>query len=556
MAVELRLWEALERGLLAPFQYFGISDETDLRRITWKRGTGYDRGELTNLYTGHDARTGIVLQALREKITNVDRMRALGFCVSIDHAEYMATRFNQASIAARAVTSRTSLEDRRATLAALRAGDINVVFSVDVFNEGVDLPDIDTVLFLRPTESATVFLQQLGRGLRLSDEKACLTVLDFIGHQSAEFRFDLRYRALSGVSRRRVIEEIERSFPTLPPGCHIQLDRFAAETVLHNVRGALRIDWRGLVAELRAVGDVPLRAFLHETGVELEDIYRGGRGGWTTLRRLAGFESRPMGEDDAQLGRAIGRMLHIDDLERLQFIENVLQQPQAPRFAEFDERQQRLLAMLHFSLWGLYEPRDRIDLDFERVWANPARVDELADLVRTLRERLTRVTRPVYPHTSNPLQIHASYSLAELLAAFGVSNPGSARGTGVRWIESEAADVFWFNLRKTEKHFSPTTMYADRAISTWLMQWESQNATSDDSKTGQRYVNHRERGSSVHLFFRETKETDGQLGAPAYLYAGPAVYVQHSGNRPMRILWKLENELPADVFHAAHVAAG
>jgi superfamily II DNA or RNA helicase len=556
MAVELRLWEALERGLLAPFQYFGISDETDLRRVTWKRGTGYDRAELTNLYTGHDARTGIVLRALREKLTDIRGMRALGFCVSIDHAEYMATRFNQAHIPSRAVTSRTSTEDRRETLAALRSGEINVVFSVDVFNEGVDLPDIDTVLFLRPTESATVFLQQLGRGLRLSDEKACLTVLDFIGHQSAEFRFDLRYRALSGVSRRRVIEEIERGFPTLPPGCHIQLDRYAAETVLQNVRSALRINWRGLVAELRNVGDVPLRTFLYETGVELEDIYRVGRGGWATLRRSAGFDLRTPGPDDDALGRAIGRMLHIDDLGRLGFLEEVLQRPHPPRLAEFASRQQRLLTMLHFSLWGMYESRDRVDADLERVWAHPSRIDELLDVVQTLKARLMRVTQPVYPDMSNPLQIHASYSLAELLAAFGVNNPGSARGTGVRWIESEEADVFWFNLRKTEKHFSPTTMYADRAISPTLVQWESQNSASDTSPTGRRYISHRERGSSVHLFFRETKDSDGALGAPAYLYAGPATYVQHSGNRPMRILWKLEYELPADVFHAAHVAAG
>jgi len=151
-------------------------------------------------------------------------------------------------------------------------------------------------------------------------------------------------------------------------------------------------------------------------------------------------------------------MLHIDDLERLQFLEDLLQRSNAPRLAEFAARQQRLLAMLHFSLWGLYEPRDRIDADLERVWMHRARVDELVDLLQTLKARLTRVTRPVYPHTSNPLQIHASYTLAELPAALASTIQVSARGTGVRWIEAEAADVFWFNLRKTEKYFSPTTM--------------------------------------------------------------------------------------------------
>ena len=99
-------------------------------------------------------------------------------------------------------------------------------------------------------------------------------------------------------------------------------------------------------------------------------------------------------------------------------------------------------------------------------------------------------------------------------------------------------------------------MYADRAISPTLFQWESQNATSDDRGAGERYVHHVERGSTVHLFFRETKEADGDLGAPPYLYAGPATYVSHTGDRPMRILWKLEHELPADIFHSARVATG
>ena len=106
-----------------------------------------------------------------------------------------------------------------------------MLFTVDLFNEGIDLPTIDTVLFLRPTESATVFLQQLGRGLRLAEDKPCLTVLDFIGAQHQEFRFDLRFRALTGSSRRGLADDVEHGFPTLPAGCHIELDRVAAQIV-------------------------------------------------------------------------------------------------------------------------------------------------------------------------------------------------------------------------------------------------------------------------------------------------------------------------------------
>ncbi len=554
-AVELRLWEALERGLLAPFQYFGLHDETDLQTVRWKRGTGYDTAELTNVYTGHDARVRIILQALLDKVTDVARMRALGFCVSIEHAEFMARRFNDAGIPARAVTANTPQAERRASLEDLRRRDVNILFTVDLFNEGVDVPEVDTVLFLRPTESATVFLQQLGRGLRLADDKPCLTVLDFIGNQRAEFRFDLRYRALTGVSRRGLAREIEQGFPTLPPGCHIELDRVASRIVLGNVTSALRMNWQGLATELRHLGDVDLATFLTETGLELDDVYRRRRGGWAGLRRLADLEGRPAGPDDGRLAAAFGRMLHLDDLERLEVLVRALARDAPPAIPAPGTREHRLLLMWHFALWGANEPPALMAAGLDRLWANPARRDELLELALVLRQRIRRVTTPVDPGGRVPLHVHARYSRDEALAAFGVDNPGAVR-QGVKWVEAERADVFFVTLRKTEKHYSPTTMYQDRAITPSLFQWESQSTTSAASPTGQRYLNHRRRGTSVHLFIRESKEADGDMGAPPYLYAGTASYVSHEGERPLRILWNLDHDLPADVFHAARVAAG
>ena len=137
---------------------------------------------------------------------------------------------------------------------------VNVVFCVDLFNEGVDVPEVDTVLFLRPTESALVFLQQLGRGLRRAEGKDCLTVLDFIGGANRRFRFDLRLRALLGGHRSDIIRQIEEGFPRLPAGCAIQLDRVASKIVLDNVKGSLGSSFAGLVAELRAMADGRRRA--------------------------------------------------------------------------------------------------------------------------------------------------------------------------------------------------------------------------------------------------------------------------------------------------------
>ena len=212
-AVELRLWDALEQGLLSPFHYFGVHDGTDLSSVTWRRGRGYDPAELTNVYTADHLWTAKVLAELRHKVVDPTAMRALGFCVGIDHAEFMAQQFNRAGITAAAVTSRTSAIERHEALAKLAAGTINILFTVDLFNEGVDVPSIDVVLMLRPTESATVFLQQLGRGLRRAEGKDVLTVLDFVGHQSTDFRFDLRFRRLLGRSRREARIRCRRRLP-------------------------------------------------------------------------------------------------------------------------------------------------------------------------------------------------------------------------------------------------------------------------------------------------------------------------------------------------------
>lgn len=544
-AVELPLWEALERQLLAPFQYFGLHDDVDLSTLRWRRGQGYDQAELSRVYTGNHARAAKILQAVRDKV-DVHRMRALGFCVSVAHAEYMAATFARSGIPAAAVTSRTDPDERPALIDRFRRGELRVLFTVDLFNEGVDLPMVDTILMLRPTESATVFLQQLGRGLRLDPGKACLTVLDFIGGQHANFRFDLRWRALTGVSRRALAEAVEHDFPHLPSGCHIQLDPVARDIVLANLRSALPTSTANLTRELRELGDVSLGVFLAETGLELEDIYRRRTvGGWAGLRRRAGLNRRQPGPDDAALGAAIGRMLHLDDPDRIDLLRRVAagQRPGPGRLAR----------LLHVALWGNRIPLDRVREGLERLWAHPDRCAELAELADVLQRRVRRVTHGPITETV-PLRVHAQYSRDEACAAFGVPNPTQLR-EGVRWVPDERADLFFVTLVKSELHYSPTTMYADRAVTETLFQWESQSTTSAASATGQRYIHHAARGSTVHLFVRETKVRDGDLGAPPYLYAGPMTYVSHTGDRPMRIIWRLTHPLPPDVYATARAIA-
>ncbi len=315
-AAELRLWDALGAELLCPFHYFAVADGTDLRGITWTRGR-YDEHELSNVYTGNDIGPPSCSSSSATRSSIPGAMRALGFCVSVAHAEFMAARHSTrpGSPPEPSAAAQHSAERERA-LQDLKERRVNVLFAADLFNEGLDLPDVDTVLFLRPTESATIFLQQLGRGLRRTRDKAVLTVLDFVGYHRKEFRFDAKLRALTGHTRRGLEREIQREFPFLPSGCQIVMDKQAQSLVLENIRGQIANRWKQMVAELRSYGDQDLGTFLDESGLELSDILRRGSHSWTRLRRDAGLATREGSALEERLLKRIRAFSHVDDRDR------------------------------------------------------------------------------------------------------------------------------------------------------------------------------------------------------------------------------------------------
>ncbi|WP_006244491.1 DUF3427 domain-containing protein [Mycolicibacterium tusciae] len=552
VAAELRLWEALEQTLLCPFHYFGIHDGTDLESVQWKRG-GYDLTALDGLYTGNDARTRIVLKELRDKVSDVTTMRGLGFCVSVAHARYMAQRFVDAGIPARAVSAETSAAERRNALQALRNCEINALFAVDLFNEGLDIPEVDTVLFLRPTESATVFLQQLGRGLRLTRGKTVLTALDFVGHQRREFRFDQRFRAMTGVAGKALQRQVEEGFPFLPSGSQIVLDRVAQGLVLENIRQQVTPRWAALVSEVRAHPDDRLASYLDASGRALEDILRTNRS-WTTLCREAGKFDSEAGERENDLIKRVRALAHVDDRRRWaaykSMLDGTLDQP--------SPAEQRLVEMLFFSLFpnggGFDSTASGLGALASEAVANEMRqvIDIAFDTARRTTYALGRLVPAL---TDVPLEVHASYSREEILAALGFASMQRTPNTmreGVAWCPEVNADAFLITLKKSDRDYSPTTMYRDFALSPELFHWESQSTTSEASPTGQRYIHHRERGTHILLFVRATKAN--ALGTSPYVFLGPADYVSHEGDRPMAITWRLHRPMPTEVYQASTVA--
>ncbi|WP_132430307.1 DUF3427 domain-containing protein [Pseudonocardia endophytica] len=554
-AYELRLWDALSADLLVPFHYFGISDDVDLSGVEWKRGS-YDTTVLDGLYTGNDARAAKIIRETRDKVADVGRMRALGFCVSVAHAEYMAAVFTRAGIPSEAVSGRTAAEDRDGALRRLREREVNCLFAVDVFNEGLDVPQVDTVLLLRPTQSATVFLQQLGRGLRRAEGKAVLTVLDFIGQHRREFRFDLRYRALTGSSRRGVERDVEQGFPFLPSGSAMVLDPVAQRIVLDNVRSRLRLTRRDLVADVRSHGTSALGAYLDESGSELSDVYRN-RGSWTSVRREAGIAVPPEGPDETTLLRRLKNLTHVDDPERADLYAR-LADPVGPAYAELAERDQRLARMLFFQLWPDLGGFDGYQAGFDHLRRHPAVCAEIGELTRYTLDQARHLPQSLGEGLQHlPLRSHAHYRREEILAGLdwaSLHRKAYGHAGGVAWAPETGVDALLVNLHKTERDFSPTTMYRDFALAPDLFHWESQNATSTTSETGRRYLNHGAQGSHVVLFVRDTPGDDMGDGAP-FLCLGACEYVSHHGEKPIAITWKLRRDMPGEVYRAAGVVA-
>ncbi len=548
VAVELRLWDALEQGLLSPFHYFGIHDGTDLSGVRWRRGIGYDADDLTNVYIADDYWIAKVLAAVNDKIGTPTRMRALGFCVSIAHAEFMADRFTRSGLTARAVTSRTADVERRQALHDLRDGKVNVLFTVDLFNEGVDVPAVDVELMLRPTESATIFLQQLGRGLRRTAGKDVLTVLDFVGHQRKEFRFDLRYRAMLGRTRRELVHDLDEGFAYLPAGCHLELDAVARSIVLDNVKHALPNTWKQRMGELRSLGDVTLAVYLDETGLELDDIYRSGRT-WTQLRRDAGLPTAAATSGEDKVARGLSRLLHIDDQDRIDAYRWLLSRPAPPDAGSLDDRARRQLEGLLLTVLPRFGQVDSLDGAAADLWRHEGLRQELLEVL-ALRERaIDHLHRPIQLLQPIPLQVHASYTREEVLAAFGASRVEKRLElqTGVYFHEDSQTDLFFITLQKADRDYSPTTRYLDYAISDRLFHWESQSTTSVRSKVGQRYVNHVALDTNVALFIRLAKTASSGRTMP-YFCAGTARYLEHRSDRPIQFTWCLDDPLPGDVF--------
>ena len=548
ISAEIRLPAALNAGLLAPFYYYGIPDNVNLSEVKWS-GHGYDIAELSRIYTQNDYRTGLILRKMQEYIGNnqLHKVRALCFCVDKNHAKFMNAKFTLAGLKTDVLTSDDDDRHRNIVKKRLQAGTINYLFVVDLFNEGVDIPEIDTILFLRPTESATVFLQQFGRGLRLHKEKDHLTVLDFVGHSRAEFSYKERFEALIGRHSQNIKDEIEGGFANAPFGCKIILEEKAKEEIIANIEGYLRSLNKGrIMKEIAAYYKLAkdafsLKGFLTYSHVPFHKVY--GSMTWGELCQLAGVR-KDVSVHAAQIKYAVKKKWLATD--SFSYFKQLL------RFADsgfkcdttkFTELEQRYAVMLYYDLYDKAGSYTSIAQMFNDLASDALFVQEFKEVVEYLKDKCVapeKEDNSVYKNW-NTLRLHGVYTKAQIQAALGLSTLArkSPSREGVERLKDIKLEAMYVDIIKKREEGSMTA-YKDYAQNREFFHWETQNRVSEGSREAEAYRNGE---NNMLLFVRQQVEHPDFGCRMGFTYLGQVTMNSIEGSKPMQIVWHLNTPM-------------
>lgn len=380
-------------------------------------------------------------------------------------------------------------------------------------------------------------------------------MLDFVGQHRAEFRFDRLLGSLTGLSRRDLSEAVEHGFGSLPPGCHIQLQKQTREQVLASLRALSHNSWRRLQAELQAWvaqrprGEIALAAFLDDQQLALEEIYRsgnsaGGASGWTTLKRDAGLMVAEQGPEELYFSKRFAALLHIDDPLRLDRLAAIAEnEPGAASSSLLDQ-------MLAYQIDSQHGQTGSGAGFATRLAMHPPIRQELAELASMLKARALLSATPIPGLDELPLCLHAAYGIREILTAVGwlTASRRTPFQAGLLALPARQTELLFVTLDKSDGYHDRIA-YRDYAISPERFHWQSQNSAGPDTRVGRRYIESASNGWSYQLFVR-------QRPADPYRACGPVRLDSWEGDRPMSIVWALDMPLPARLFRDYSVLRG
>lgn len=578
---EIRLHQALEAGLLAPFHYFGLGDTVDYEQIPLQNGY-FDEKALVKALNSHE-RVDYIIEMIEKFGYDGKKRRALCFCASVEHAKYMAEEFNRRGYVAACLTGADDPCIRKQTVERLEDENdpLEFIFTVNIFNEGIDIPSLNLVLFLRPTESATIFIQQLGRGLRKSKDKEFVTILDFIGNYQRSFIVPL---ALSGQTNHKAFDRdslrvvVETDFANLPDGCFVELEEISRQKILEKIK-QIRMDDRQMLAGLygefrRELGRSPeIEDFLYTPSAPSLHYFIQKFGSWVQTKER-------MNDTNSFDERILNNPYLLEMVQRLEqslplkwpyefAILSLAKQYDkvsvtdvtsylTSRFGvdlEVEQHEsyilramERLAAPYKKQKWVFgrcVESTFIFDEEFKKSLNLP---DIDVYIVARMDYGLTEFRRTYNPTSffkeNQKVQLYQNYTRNELMYLFqSTAKEGSWR-EGISRVDNHY--LFFVTLNK-DKNKAERLQYNDHFIDTSHFHWQSSNQTSHASERGQDYIHHKERGLHIHLFVRKFEQMYGET--LPFTYVGELDYVSSVGDKPMNIKWKLHHALPQDLFN-------
>ena len=500
------------------------------------------------------------VRKIEEYLPNYSDVRALCFCVDVEHAKNMAAKFQLAGLKSAYLVSDNGAE-RVKWSRQLKEKKINYLFVVDMFNEGVDIPEVDTILFLRPTESLTVFLQQFGRGLRKAEGKEFVTILDFVGHCNKEFNYTDRFRRLIGRTSMSVAEELEKDFPHLPLNCHITLEKKAKEYILENIKASIGSFRKNkLISWVQAFGSetnkpLTLVNFMNLHQIPIEKFYKVYT--WNSLLFQAG-KIHYLSKFEKELQRAVyKKWLSTDSYTYFTFIEKIAQSSFKVDVANMNIVEQQMSLMFYYdmfqeagrytSLQGMFD-----DLSKDDLFCN-----EISQVIILVKNRCEAYEMRDNSSIVNfPLKLHGVYTKDQIFVAVRTSSidKKSSCREGCERNKRLNLEAMFVDIIKDREEGSNTN-YNDFAISESLFNWETQNKVSPTSQAGQNYINETQ---TMLLFVRQQDSYPEDKGRTmGFTYLGEVKLVKWQGAKPIEIVWKLKTPMPASMLNIAkHRAVG
>ena len=594
---EIGIKEALEEDLIVPFHYFGVNDYTiNYDNIPYKNGNYNEKILLENLLL--NTRTDYIVEKINKFGFDGDELSAVAFCQNIEHAFFMKEEFSKKGYKSAVITANTSSNERSEILEKFKNKKIEILCVVDILNEGIDIPTINLLLFLRPTMSSTIFIQQIGRGLRKAKNKDFVTIIDFIGNHKKDYLLINYFSSEVGnkdtlfTKKEKIINEIKNQFSNIPKSCYVELDRICQNRIIEKIekinfssKNILKEMYLDYKVEIGKSEDEFLQIADFDTNIELFQ---------ELCLKMHSFYNAQLQFEDSKIFKNENEKnpLNTTEIEFLEYLEKKITLVEPFTFLIIDYLATGKEYINNSDLLNKYKEFFDIKGNFEKYYLLNRIFEELMEdeiLEKTLygyrfskkyeklfsngklNEKSTiksnkkvnksnfinRLKQLIYlglnefkrndldEFNENILISYKEYKRVELQILLDSKVP---KGSWRAGYANTDKDICLFATIDKTHIFQENLKYDNSLFADDIIQWISQPKTSHNSSVGQMFIHHKEKGFKVHIFIRKYAFMNGNKTNP-FIYLGNAKYYSSQGDKPMKILWKLDKKIPQKLIY-------